>query len=90
MYSHRHLIPPVLLARAVAAESHCNADAVNKLSGAVGLGQILPSGSANRGNFTSEELRDPDLNNGNCYCRANAWSRRVLDGLRLAISRRQS
>jgi soluble lytic murein transglycosylase-like protein len=60
--AHRHLIHPVLLAKTVAAESHCRLNAVNKRSGAIGLGQILHSGSANRGRYTVEQLRDPDLN----------------------------
>jgi hypothetical protein len=114
--AHRHLIHPVLLVLVVAAESHCNANAVNKRSGAVGLGQILPAGSANRGNYTPAQLRDPDLNlyltarhiawclvlcgerklhaiavyNGSERCRATEWSHRVLNGLYLALARRQT
>jgi hypothetical protein len=114
--AHRHLIHPVLLVLVVAAESNCNAGAVNKRSGAVGLGQILPEGSANRGNHSPAQLRDPDLNlyltarhiawclvlcgerplhavavfNGSKQCRVTEWSHRVLNGLRLALSRRQS
>jgi soluble lytic murein transglycosylase-like protein len=60
--ARRHLIHPVLLVMVVAAESNCKANRVNKRSGAVGLGQILPKGSANRGDYTPLQLRDPDLN----------------------------
>jgi len=114
--ARRHLIHPVLLVLVVAAESHCNPDAVNKRSGAVGLGQILPAGSANRGNYSPAKLRDPDLNlyltarhlawclvlcgdrplhavavfNGSKKCRATEWARRVLNGLRSALARRQT
>lgn len=60
--AHRHLIHPLLLAKTVAAESSCHPDRVNKRSGATGLGQILLSGSANRGNHTPDELLDVELN----------------------------
>jgi hypothetical protein len=52
----------VLLAKTVAAESHCRARVVNKRSGAVGLGQILPCRSADRDCHTVEELKGIELN----------------------------
>lgn len=43
--AHRYLLHPVLLAKLIAAESRCRSDARGAL-GELGLGQILPRGSA--------------------------------------------
>jgi soluble lytic murein transglycosylase-like protein len=53
-------IPALILATNIALESRCHNDAVSK-KGAIGLGQILPTGNANMG-YTKEELKIPEIN----------------------------
>jgi hypothetical protein len=60
--AHRHLIHPVLLAKVVAAESHCRPGIVNPRTHATGLGQIISGRSADRAGHTVDELKDVDLN----------------------------
>ena len=60
--AHHHLIHPVLLAKVVAAESHCRPGVVNRRSGAVGLGQVLRGRSADPAGHTVDELKGVDLN----------------------------
>lgn len=47
--SRRHMVHPAQLVAVVASESHCDDVAENARTGARGLGQILPNGSAARG-----------------------------------------
>lgn len=53
-------VPFALLMALVFAESTCRADAVNKRTGAIGLGQLLLTGAG--AGYTANELRDPWLN----------------------------
>jgi soluble lytic murein transglycosylase-like protein len=57
--ARRHLLHPVVLAANVGAESGCRPEALNKKTGARGLGQILPGGSADR---PGANLLDPATN----------------------------
>jgi soluble lytic murein transglycosylase-like protein len=57
--ARRHLLHPVVLVSVIAAESTCQADAVNARTGAIGLGQIMPGRSADR---PGSNLRDPATN----------------------------
>jgi hypothetical protein len=57
--ARRHLVDRIDLVAVVAAESTCNAAAVNPRTGARGLGQILPGRSADR---PGANLFDPATN----------------------------
>jgi hypothetical protein len=59
--AHRFLLHPALLAALVAAESTCRPDAINRRTGAVGLGQIIPGRSA-APRLTRAELLEPRTN----------------------------
>lgn len=53
-------VEPLHLAALMYAENHrCDPDRVNRRTGAVGLLQILPEGSANPDHLTALQLKDP-------------------------------
>jgi hypothetical protein len=58
----REAIDPMVLVVLASAESSCHARAVNRRTGAVGLMQILPQGSANPDHLTTAQLLDPKTN----------------------------
>lgn len=58
----QHALDPIVLVVLMADESTCNPRAVNRRTGAVGLLQILPEGSANPDQLTMAQLLDPDAN----------------------------
>ena len=58
----REAIDPMALVVLVSAESSCHARAVNSRTGAVGLLQILPDGSANPDHLTTAQLLDQRTN----------------------------
>ena len=58
----RHHVSALRLAVLMASESRCRGDAVNVATGALGLFQILPSGSANPQHMEPDELLAPDVN----------------------------
>lgn len=60
--ARRHLVRAEWLVANMAAESQCNPKAVNRRTGAVGLLQILPKGSANPTHLSIEALKDPAIN----------------------------
>lgn len=61
--SRRHLMHPATLVALVKSESPtCNPRVVNPRTGAVGLTQILPRGSANPAHLSVEALKDPATN----------------------------
>lgn len=59
--ARRYLIHPTQLVATIAAESHCESRAENPRTGARGLGQILPTGSAAIG-YEPDELWDAGTN----------------------------
>ena len=59
--ARRNLLSPVSLVAVMSVESRCRSSAVNPVSGAIGLMQILPHGSAD-GGYPPDELRADDLN----------------------------
>lgn len=54
-----HSIPAIWLVAQVAAESQCRPGVVNARTGAVGLMQIMPMGSANPRRLSAAALRNP-------------------------------
>jgi soluble lytic murein transglycosylase-like protein len=61
--AHQNHVRPLRLALLMWSEDRrCREDAVNPRTGAVGLTQILPSGSANRAHLTPDELKGPATN----------------------------
>ena len=70
-----HLVPVLLLTALAFAESSCNPNAVHRRTGAVGLFQILPAGSASLG-YTAEELKEPNLNSCLAATYLATWHRR--------------
>lgn len=58
--SRRNLLSPVSLVAVMATESRCRSGVVNPVSGAAGLLQILPGGSAD-GGYPPDELIADDL-----------------------------
>jgi hypothetical protein len=60
--AHRQLIAPTLLVSVIGAENrNCRAHAVNSRTGAAGLMQILPLGSANPRGLPLSMLLDPSV-----------------------------
>lgn len=59
--SSQYEIDPVVLVALFARESACDPKAVNSRTGAIGLGQILPDGSAARG-LTVGQLKNVETN----------------------------
>jgi soluble lytic murein transglycosylase-like protein len=57
-----HGIEPLHLAAVIAAESRCVRNAKNPITGAIGLGQVLPAGSANPSRLSEARLYDPRTN----------------------------
>ena len=53
----RHAVPVSALVALIASESSCRPWAINRRTGATGLGQILPGGSANRERYSQAELK---------------------------------
>ena len=60
--AHAQRLGAVELVAVMAAESGCRTGAVNRRTGAVGLLQILPEGSANVDHLSAGELADPATN----------------------------
>lgn len=60
--SRHHLVRPSYLSAVMAAESHCQADAMNVTTGAIGLFQIMPGRSADPDHLDAGELLDPETN----------------------------
>lgn len=58
--SERYRIRPVVLVAMARVESSCDPSAVNRRTGAVGLLQILPTGSANPDGLSQAELLAPE------------------------------
>ena len=58
----RHHVSPMRLAVLMASESTCREDAVNPSTHALGLFQILTTGSANPGHLAPAQLLDPATN----------------------------
>jgi len=54
-------VPSQIVDGRIFAESSCKANVVHHRTGAVGLGQILPGGSASLG-YNARKLRRPSLN----------------------------
>lgn len=59
--SERFGVPPLVLVALVSRESSWKARAVNKQSGAVGLGQLMPGTDTTKG-FDGYDLTDPAVN----------------------------
>jgi soluble lytic murein transglycosylase-like protein len=53
-------VPVLLLTALLFSESSCDPNKINSISGAVGAGQVLPSGAG--AGYTTKQLRDPWLN----------------------------
>ena len=60
--SRRHGVRPLMLAVLMASESTCREDAVNPVTHALGLFQILTTGSANPAHLEPAALLDPETN----------------------------
>ena len=74
-YAAKHGVPPELLATIVNFESGGDPNAGHKVSGATGLGQVMPREAGFPGRPTRAELLDPDVNLD--------WSARILaDGFK--------
>jgi soluble lytic murein transglycosylase-like protein len=58
----RHELNPIWLVAQVVAESQCRPGVVNARTGAVGLMQIMPLGSANPRRLSAAALRNPATN----------------------------
>ena len=85
-----HHVPPSVVDSQIFRESTCRPGAVNRRTGAVGLGQILPGGSASL-RHPASELADPALNVEltarhlhRCFVLCGTWAgaRRVYGGHR--------
>ena len=96
--ARRNLLSPVSLVAVMSVESRCRSSAVNPVSGAIGLMQILPHGSAD-GGYPPDELRADDLNVklgaahlGRLLVFCGAWSGAlsVFSGFRYCRSTRYS
>jgi hypothetical protein len=96
--ARRNLLSQVSLVAVMAVESRCRSGVVNPASGAVGLLQILPHGSAD-GGYPPDELRADDLNVklgaahlGRLLAFCGAWSGAlsVFSGFRYCRSTRYS
>ena len=61
--ARRYMLHPVTIVALVKSESpRCDPNAVNPRTGATGLTQILPTGSANPRHLSVESLKDPATN----------------------------
>jgi soluble lytic murein transglycosylase-like protein len=57
-----HGIEPLHLVAVISAESRCRPNARHPRTGAIGLGQLLPAGSANPAHISESRLYDPPTN----------------------------